>query len=160
MDWALIIGLIVAGLILLLLEILVIPGTGIVGLFGIGLIGYSIFRVFNDHGPVNGLITVTGTLTASVALVWIALRSKTWKKISLSDSIESRVNQIDLEKIKIGDRGIAISRITPIGKARFGDEFYEVRSTGNFIDQQTHIEVIRIEGNKIFIKPIENQENN
>ena len=59
---------------------------------------------------------------------------------------------LQLDKIKQGDLGKSISRLVPAGKALFGDEYYEVHTYGTFIDQNTKIEVVKIENNKIFVK--------
>jgi uncharacterized protein with WD repeat len=41
-----------------------------------------------------------------------------------------------------------------MGKAEFNNEFYEVSTLSEFVDQDKKIEIIRISGNKIFIKTI------
>jgi membrane-bound ClpP family serine protease len=65
------------------------------------------------------------------------------------------VNVIEPDLIKAGDKGMAVSAIRPIGKARINDMNFEVRSLGTYIDEGSTIEVIRVEGNKITIKPVE-----
>ena len=71
----------------------------------------------------------------------------------LKSEIDSKVNVIDMEKIKVGDTGKTVSRLVPAGKAIINGDFYEVRTTGEFLDQDTEIEIEKIEANKIFIKP-------
>ena len=70
----------------------------------------------------------------------------------LNSKIDSKVNIIDEQSLKIGDTGKAISRLVPAGKALFNNEFFEVRTTGEFLDPDTEIEVEKIEANKIFVK--------
>lgn len=152
MDWAVIIGLIAAGLVLMVLEVLVIPGVGIVGFFGFGLIAYSIYQAFAGHGTTAGVITTISTFFASVLVIWFSLRSKTWKKISLDTDITSRVNLIDPSGIKKGDEGTTIGRIAPMGKAMINGQYFEVKSGGAFIDQNKNIIVTRIDENQIFVK--------
>ncbi len=146
--------LVLVGLILLLLEILVIPGTGVAGIVGFGLIGVAIWQAFAHHGPVAGVVTVAITVVLSVAMIYWALKSKTWKKISLNDRIDSKVNVVDQEKIKAGDKGITVGRLAPMGKAEFNGNYYEVKTYGDFLDPDTPIEVIKIEFNTIYVKPI------
>ena len=59
----------------------------------------------------------------------------------------------DENQVKPGDEGMTISRLTPMGKARFNDRIYEVKSTGEYVDQKTEIVAIRMEGSKIIVKP-------
>ncbi len=152
MEWAIIIGLIIAGMVLLVLEVLVIPGVGVVGFFGFAIIVYSLFRTFADHGTVAGIIATISTFFASILLIWFSLRSKTWKKISLETDIRARVNVVDTEEIHVGDKGITVGRIAPMGKAQINGKYYEVKSGGAFIDQEKEIIVSRIEGNQIYVK--------
>ena len=63
-------------------------------------------------------------LIISIVMLVLSLRSKTWKKAMLSTSINSKVNQ-ESDNFEIGDEGSSISRLTPMGKARFGDEFVD-----------------------------------
>jgi membrane-bound ClpP family serine protease len=39
-----------------------------------------------------------------------------------------------------------------MGKAYFNGDYYEVRSSGEFIDQESELIVTKIEFNKIFVK--------
>lgn len=152
MEWAIIIGLIVAGLLLLVLEVLVIPGVGVVGFFGFALIVYSLYVAFAEHGVTAGVVTTVSTFFSSVLVIWLSLRSKTWRKISLETNINGRVNTIEEEDLHIGDHGRTIGRIAPMGKAMINGKYFEVRSGGAFIDQEKEIIVSRIDGNQIFVK--------
>lgn len=158
MEWMLIIGLIVAGLLLLVLEVLVIPGVGVVGFFGFALIIFSMYRSFAEFGTVAGLVTTVGTLFMSVLVIWLSLRSKTWRRISLNTEISSKVNLLNENEISVGDSGVTIGRIAPMGKALFNNRYFEVKSGGAFIDPDIAIIVSRIDGNQIFVKEIINHQ--
>lgn len=153
--WLVIVSLIVAGIIFLLLEILVVPGATVVGLFGVGLVIAGIVVAFNHHGTEVGIITLIGTLVISLLAIGIALRSNTWKKAMHNSALEGRVNVVEADKVVKGDEGTAITRLNPMGKALIGDDYYEVRSKDNLIPENTPIEVIKVEGNKIIVKPKE-----
>jgi len=153
MDWTLIVGLIVIGIIFLLLEILVVPGVSIVGIVGAGILVVAVVSAFTTYGPVAGAITLVGVLIASALTLVLALKSNTWKKAMLDTEISGRVNVIETEKIKAGDEGITITRLNPMGKASINDEFYEVTSAENLINENTPVVVMKIDGNKIFVKP-------
>jgi len=139
---------------MLLLEVLVIPGAGVAGIIGFALMVAGIWLSFSREGTQEGYITLAVTVVLNLVIILLALRSKTWKKAMLSTSIDSKVRTIDLQKIHIGDKGKTISRCAPMGKAIFNDTFYEVSSYSDFIDQEQDIEIMKISGNKIFIKQI------
>ena len=69
----------------------------------------------------------------------------------LTDKITSKVNLID-SKLKPGDTGRTISRLATTGTAEFNGDFMEVHSLGTFIDHEKDIVIVKIEGNKIFVK--------
>lgn len=144
--------LIVVGLLFLLLEILVVPGTTVVGITGFILIAVGIWQSYAVYGASTGhfVLLISFVLTA-IALA-LALRSKTWKRVMLDTEIDGKANTFPEESVKVGDTGKAISRIVPIGKALINDQYYEVKSDGEFIDQGTDLIVTKVDRNKIYVK--------
>ena len=138
----------------LLLEILVLPGTNIAGVLGFVLLGIGIWQAYATYGGFAGTIALVLIVIFSIIALYFALKSRTWKRAALNKNIEGKVNIIDSEKIKPGDHGKAISRLVPMGKAIINGEYYEVKTNGEFIDQETEIEVVKIEYNKVFVKKI------
>lgn len=150
--WTVILVLIATGLLMVLLEILVIPGGGLAGLLGFLLMAAGVWFAFTREGTEAGLYTLGGTLLLNVIALTLALRSKTWDKAMLKSNIDSKVNVIDTEKIKPGDTGRTISRCAPAGKAIINGEVHEVHARSEYLDVDTDIEVIKVEGYKIFVK--------
>jgi membrane-bound ClpP family serine protease len=152
MHWILIATFIIIGLVFLALEILVIPGVGVAGIIGFILIAVGVWQAYAVHGMIAGHSVLGGTLALTVLTLVLSLRGKTWKRLSLSTSINSKVNVIDGNKVKPGDTGKTVSRLAPMGKAMINGEFYEVSTNGDFIDQQTDIIVLKVDYNKIIVK--------
>ncbi len=152
MSWILILTIIVIGLALLLLEILVVPGTTIVGLVGLAMLAFGVLSTYTSFGTTAGTLVLIGTLVFSVTALVLALKSETWKKAMLGSEMNGRVNTIEENKVQAGDEGITISRLNPMGKALINEEYYEVTSRDNLIDQNTPIVVSKVDGNKIIVK--------
>ncbi len=153
MTWTVIIVLMIVGFLFLLLEVLVLPGTNIAGLIGFALVAIGIWQTFAVYGTTAGTILLISTLVLSSISLFYALKSKTWKRATLNKQIDSKVNIVDGEKIKVNDTGITIGRLAPMGKAMINGEYYEVKTTGEFVEKNTEIEIIKIEYNKIIVKP-------
>jgi len=153
MSLTLIFLLILLGLILILLELLVIPGTTIVGIAGGVLIFISIWQAYSIYGSGKGHIIVLGTIVLTGISLFITFKSGTWKRMTLSTNVDGRVNIIEENKLHVGDLGKAISRISPAGTALFDNELYEVHTNGDFIDQETDLIISKLEDNKIYVKP-------
>lgn len=152
---ALIITLIILGLLLILAEILIIPGFAITGILGIGSIVASCYFAFVEYGNLGGAITIGINIILLIFFVVLSLRSKTWKKISLTTNIDSRSDSVPEEKgIEIGSKGVTITRLNPMGKARINSVTLEVVSQENLIDPNMEIEVSYIEDNKVYVKNI------
>jgi len=152
--WSIIIILILVGLALLVLEIVVVPGTGVAGIIGFAVMAAGIWMAYTRQGTQAGHITLLVTLAINLLGLVYALRSKTWKKAMLKTEINSKVNTIDEAGLKVGDQGRTTGRCAPMGKALFNDKFYEVSAMEEFVDPETAVEIIKISGNKIFIKQI------
>ncbi|HPF63899.1 MAG: NfeD family protein [Lentimicrobium sp.] len=152
MSLTLIIILIIAGLLFLLLEVLVIPGTTVVGIAGFALIVFSVWESYHVFGSPTGHFVLIGTIFFTILTIYLALKSKTWNKIMLKTEISGKVNEIDSTKVQAGDPGVTVSRLTPGGKALINNEYYEVHTNGEFIDQESEIIVTHLADNKIFVK--------
>ncbi|MFO8055653.1 MAG: NfeD family protein [Bacteroidales bacterium] len=154
MSWTLIIVLILIGIMLLLLELLVIPGATVAGIAGFGLIVFSIYMAYDGMGVVAGHWTLAGTLIVSLISIILAFRSRTWKKAGLDYSITGKAYTLEPDSVVKGDTGTATSRLTPSGKARIKGQYYEVQCQSGMVDAKRKVIVTKVEGNKIYVKPI------
>ena len=150
-----IISLIIIGLLLAAIELLIIPGFGIAGIAGICSMAGAVIYAFHIYGTTAGLLVLIAILLLMLEMYIFFLKSGTWKKLTLKDSISAKVDSTPDEKgLATGMKGIAITRIGPMGSGRFGDITAEVTSRGEIINPGSEIEITLIEGNRIFIKRI------
>jgi membrane-bound ClpP family serine protease len=145
--------LILTGLLLLVLEFFVFPGMTISGIGGIIMIGSGIYMAYG-YSPEIGHWFLALTLIAAFFILFLALRGKTWKRLMLNTEISGDVQTVDEETILPGDKGITITRLNPIGKARVNDLDVEARCPGRFVDPGTEIEVVKAFKTYIIVKPI------
>jgi membrane-bound ClpP family serine protease len=144
--------LILLGIILILIELLVIPGISVAGIGGFLLIIGGIILGYYFHGTTVGNYILLSTGVFMILMVVLALKLKTWQKFGLQSTIDSKVGVLFENEIKIGDEGETISRLAPIGKAMINDKLFEVHSDGEYVDVHRKIVVNRISGNKIFVE--------
>ena len=143
--------MIVFGLIMMFAEILLIPGVGVAGVLGVVSMAGSCYYAFSQFDHTAGFI-VLGINVAlwTILLIWV-LRSKTWKKMALETNITSKVNVPEVTVV-VGDRGVASTRIAPMGNARFDSHVVEVTAMDGMIASGVEIEVVLIDDKKIFVK--------
>lgn len=151
MFW--IIALIVLGLFLLVVEFFMIPGVTVAGIGGFLIITYAVYSAYADHGTTAGHLTLLFTAIASIATLVFSLRARTWKRVSLETSISSKAVDGFENQIQVGDEGITISRLAPIGKASIKGKIVEASTVGELINPNTPIIVVHVETNKIIVKP-------
>ncbi|HPV88367.1 MAG TPA: NfeD family protein [Bacteroidales bacterium] len=157
MGIGLIITLIIIGLLLLIAEMVILPGFGIAGILGLASFIGAIVAAFVQFGNTVGFLFLFGSLILCGVLVFFALRSKTWRKITLKHNIEEKAIPSPEDKgITVGMEGISLTRLNPAGNGRFGNITVEVRSSQGLIQPKTPIRVVYIEGLSIFVSPIEN----
>jgi len=145
--------LILGGILLFLLEFLVVPGVTIAGIGGLLFMSGAVYLAFENLGTTAGIIVLAVVvLTIIVALIY-GLRAKTWTRISLNTQVNSRVSDMSELGVKVGDTGIAVTRLGPIGKVMIGAIKCEGYSIGPYIDENTEIEVVQVKPNHVVVKP-------
>lgn len=153
MTWTIIITLILVGILLVLLEIFIIPGfvSGALGLISI-IIG--VYQAYKIYGATSGHITLSIAVLLVVLMLVLLFRSGTWRRVSLSEAIDGKANIVDEDKVKEGDIGTTVTRLNPVGKAIFDNNIFEVHSLLGIIKVKTEVLVTKIEGYKIYVKPL------
>ena len=158
MSLGLIIFLIFVGLLLFVIEFMLIPGVTIAGIGGTICLVTGIVMAFISFGTSTGMIVLGVTALVMVVTTVLMLRAKTWSKFMLKTAIDSKVDTVGSEEGKVmpGDRGTTVTRLAPGGKVLVNGEYFEAKSVDLLIDPKQEIEVIRIEDNKLIVKPINN----
>ena len=151
---SIIIILILAGLFLFLLEFFVFPGLTICGIGGFIAVTVAIYLGYSNYGTTVGSIILVSTILSFIIMLFFALRSKTWKKLSLETTVTGQVETVEEELIKAGDRGITITRLNPVGKARVNNQEVEAQCPSKYVEPKTEIEVVKVFKNYIIVKPI------
>ncbi len=156
MDWLLILVLMLSGTLLIVVEIIFVPGTTIVGILGFMFFVYCIYLGYNYYGANTGTLILFGSAAINIIAIAIAFKSKSWERFSLKNTMKGRFNEDFQINLNVGDKGITISTLKPIGKAIFGINEIEVSSDGGYVGENVEIEVKKIEPSKIIVQSINN----
>jgi membrane-bound ClpP family serine protease len=146
-----IIILLLVGFLLLLVELLLTPGI-IVGTFGMLCMAGAVYLTFENYGNVAGAWVLGGTVLSSMFVVIFALKSGIWDRMASKDVISGRVNVVEKDRIKVGDKGMTLSALRPTGNAFISGIRVEVVSQGESIDSHQEVEVIKLQNNRIIVK--------
>lgn len=149
----LVISLIIIGLLLMFAEILIIPGVGIAGILGVAAMAGSCVYAFLEIGQTAGVIvTAVNAVLLVVITIWV-LRAKTWERLALATNIESKAIVPEAEVVP-GTVGVTVTRLAPMGTARFGDLRLEVTAREGIIDPGVEVEVVEVDGIKVYVSAV------
>lgn len=154
MEWLIVGALIFFGLLLVIAEIIFVPGTTLVGLIGAGFMIAGVISSFSYYGQEGGWATLGATAVTSGFILYYAFKANVWGKFSLKTSSSSKVNEGGMEGVQTGMEGVAISALRPSGKAEIMDKTFEVKTLGTFVDVGTRVRIIKIDTSQIIVEPI------
>ncbi len=176
------VALFVVGILLLLIEIFVLPGFGIAGVTGILCILVGLFGMLIKNPPdrlpwpqsqfdwqlfTNGVLGLSIGFVGFIILAWLLTKYlpkfEFLSGLILVPSAPKLGTEVEVSMtapperetagVKVGDIGQVISTLRPTGKARFGDAIVDVVAEAEFLDKETKVEIIKIHGNRVVVKP-------
>lgn len=151
MAWFILISLLVIGIILVLVEVLFIPGTTLVGVLGVIVTAVGIYYGFKAFDYDLALTILVLAVITNLLVITYGFRSGVWNNFSLKDKITSRSFDDRLSGLEVGQKGKTVSDFRPYGEAEFGDKIYEAKSERGFLSQGTDVYIERLENNRIII---------
>ena len=157
---------VLTGLALILLEVLVIPGFGIAGLGGIGLMIYGLYLLLLPDIPVGEevlgqamdgfLIGLVGAVIGLVLLVKLMIKTKFWEQLTAPDTQKKEdgySNTFGWESLQ-GETGISDTDLHPSGWVRVKDQRIFVVSEGEFIEEGKEIKILSVDGNRVLVREL------
>lgn len=146
--------LVIFATVMLVVEVVFIPGFGFTGVLGmLAMIG-SVAYAFIMTGVAAGWITLLVSVLICISLFLWALYGNSLDKMALKKNINSKVNEIDVKLFAVGDRGVTKTRLALIGEALINGQVVEVKSESGFINENEEIEIIRISGDYLFVAKV------
>lgn len=143
--------LMVVAITLTLLEIFMLPGITIASVGGFIFATGGLIYAYSISTWVGNVTVAISLLAFVISFIWL-LRAKSFNRVALKTDINSKlVSSRDLG-IKPGDKGLTLSRLAPIGKARINGIVVEAKSIDELIDENTPVEVIRVDGYNVIVR--------
>jgi membrane-bound serine protease (ClpP class) len=156
MDWMLIAILVVAGLVLLVLEVYV-PGF-VVGSLGVAVMLAAVFVAHRAYGLTGSLTVLAIEMVAGLAAVVVALKyfpqTRTGRKMILATTESAARAQSQRGKELIGREGVAESLLRPTGVALVDGKRLDVVAESGIIERGSPVRVVAVEENRIVVRKI------
>lgn len=152
--WIIILLLVLIGLALIVVEVVFVPGTTLVGVIGVIFLGAAIMSSYRNFGNEMGFYVLLGTSVVTAITLFLSFRSQAWSKFANNSAIKSKVNEGLTSALTLGDEGIALSTLKPMGKVQFKGREYEVKTLGDYVDVGTRVRIVHLQENQIIVKPL------
>ena len=166
-NWEIFLFLI--GMIFIIIEIFVIPGFGVAGIFGLALtIGSLMLLMLNNDVFDFTFVVSKDILNASGSILIAVLgfglllffggikftESQVFKRVMLEDTQDLDKGYISRkypDKL-IGKSGKAMTILRPSGKITISDKIYDATTSGEYIEKKSKIIVLSNEGSTLKVK--------
>ena len=147
----------VTGLILLVIEA-IIPGFGLPGISGIILVVLGAILAMASVTQALMSVSVAIIITTLITLLLIKRGSKSpiFDKIILDIQHKEEEGYVSAKPKDeyLGKEGIAVTELRPSGIIEIDGRRLDALSSGNFIQKNTRVKVIKVEGSKIIVRRI------
>ena len=153
-DMGLIILLLLLGAFFLVAELVFLPGTILGALLSLASYGAAIYFGFAKCGLGGGIVTIFVVLAWSLLVTVVSLRAKTWQRFALKDKMDGVGTKDPAPLVEVGQRGVALSRLSPMGTVSIGGNVYEAKSIDSYVDQRSDVEVVGVENFTVIVKKI------
>lgn len=149
-----IITLLLSGFILIMLEIMVLPGKVFFGTIGALLMLAGIGITFAEFSPWTGVGVLLGSGATVITTVTMAYKYGWLDRFIEKEQIQAKIVNKELlsSNLTVGSEGKTKSPLRPTGIAEFNGKEIHVESSGTYIDPNTSVEIISIEENKVIVK--------
>ncbi|MEK7485344.1 MAG: NfeD family protein [Planctomycetota bacterium] len=159
-SWSL--ALLGTGIILVSIEVFLFPGTlffGIVGFLCLcgGIYGAWNYQLFHQY--LTGILLSLFSELIGVGLLFYLLRSSSsiqtrWilNDASPTDGLQETATP---RSLLLGKQGISVTELRPAGKIKLDEIFYDVVSTGDFINRGEKVQIIDVSSNRLMVERVE-----
>lgn len=168
------IALFILGIILIVIELFVIPGFGVVGISGIVLAVLGLTLSLASHVPSESpvslpdassfarslFIVLISMIVAFVISVYMGgklIDSRLFGRVVLSASTGTDQGYVSTDispATLVGQQGKAFTMLRPSGKVEINGEVYDASAITGYIEKGEMIEVVKFESAQLFVKKV------
>jgi len=147
------------GVLLIGIEIVLIPGVGMVGILGAALMLYGVYLSWINYGAAWGMISLVGGSLGAGLTIYGFMKSPLSQRLILRNQQEGEPSDLPKRAAQlVGQQGIALTDLRPSGIAKIQEERLDVVALdGEYIEKDENIQVVRIAQNSVLVTRIEKE---
>lgn len=153
LDTIILAVLIIVAILLLILEVFFLPGLSVAGIMSAVFYIVSIYYAFSRISVLAGFITIAIAIVLSIFVIWYFMRSRTLDKISLHENINETAPTQIASSIQVGDEGMTLSRLNPMGRVLVNGVSVEARAL-QYIDENVAVKVVKVDVTSVLVEPV------
>ncbi len=143
------------GILLMVLEIFVIPGFGIAGIFGIVSIVAGLVLAFDISSIGMAFAVVSSSIITVLVLIiasfFVLPKTSLFRRVALTEDTGNYHSSVSYDHL-LGKKTKAATPFRPAGIIEVEGRRYDAVTEGNYIDKGTEVEVVDVQGNKIVVR--------
>jgi membrane-bound serine protease (ClpP class) len=170
------------GLGLLVVEIFITPGFGVMGISGFVLIGFSLLLSMQDfviprfdwewnllgRNAVVVFTSLVAAITGIAVIILLGPRIRLFDRLTLTTQItetaggglssgasipaQGESGGPDTYQSLLGKTGVAATPLHPVGRVEIDGEVYEAQAEGLFVERGRGVRVVRVKGNMATVR--------
>ena len=156
MELLLPILLIAVGLGLIAVEIYLVPGVGVVGFGGGGLVLGGVVYAFIVNGAAGGLAAALGVIALGSGMFYLMWESGAWERFVLASDLRrdsvADAREEDARSRYLGRTATAITPLRPGGIVEVDGERVEVQTEGEFIASGSEVRIVAMDRRRFFVR--------
>ncbi|MDD2676096.1 MAG: NfeD family protein [Methylacidiphilaceae bacterium] len=158
--------LFLAGIGLIVLEFLFLPGLLLPTMVGLILVVMGLLFAMVDRYPTEAvwigaerlaqpLLSLTLSALGAFALGAIAARFLPTRRLSLGPEGISAEKMVP--RVRPGEEGVALTVLRPAGTARFGEKLVDVVTSGAFVPAGSRLRIVSTEGVRVVVEALDEE---
>ena len=158
--------IILAGVTLLIIEMLIIPGFGFAGIGGILLVLWGLYELLLPDTPVGPdiesmamwgfIIGIIGSIIGLFLLFKLMIKTSFWQRLT-SPGVEGVdagfSTSVGWENL-VDQEGVAQSDLRPSGWIEVKDQRLFVVTEGDFIEKKSKVKIHSVDGNRVVVRKL------
>ena len=163
------------GIALILVELLVLPGFGVIGITGLALVLWGLLNAMIQRLPgdpwwpslpelrlplLKLSFAIVGAAVGGVFLGRFLPRTSLFHRLVLDNATSREAGYSSSKDTRswVGKQGVTLSPLYPAGSALIEDRRVDVITRGDYIEAEQRVRVVETHGNRIIVEPVEEKE--
>lgn len=148
-----VVGLMLVGVALLALEVVVLPGVGLIGAMGLVGVAAAVWAAYAMIGPAYAGVTLAGAVLTSALAFWLLPRTRLGRSMVLETATTARVGDPRLLAL-VGKEGVALTPLRPSGTIEVDGAPIDVITDGEYVERGSRVRVLVVRGSRVQVESV------